>query len=144
MRIWNKPKFVRKSNYVFSFKTLREVLKDSDYKSLKELYFNKILTNDECKKDIEEIIRETYKRPLSKFYVSNFSYSNQTVFFKYYLQHESEEKAQKKSKNKDLVFWTEPIIDKGKILTGVFTEYDNPNGYVTQLSVDDLYSTPNF
>ncbi len=56
VRIWNKPKFVRKSDYVFSFKTLREVLKDSDYKSLKELYFNKILTNDECKKDIEEII----------------------------------------------------------------------------------------
>lgn len=144
VRIWNKPKFVRKSDYVFSFKTLREVLKDSDYKSLKELYFNKILTNDECKKDIEEIIRETYKRPLSKFYVSNFSYSNQTVFFKYYLQHESEEKAQKKSKNKDLVFWTEPIIDKGKILTGVFTEYDNPNGYVTQLNIDDLYLDTKF
>ncbi len=139
VRIWNKPKFVTYSNYVFSFKTLKEILDEEDYKQITKLYFDRIQSNLDCKRDIEEIIRETYKRPLSKFYVSDFVFENECIHFSYFLQHENEEKALKKFKGITPDFWTEPIFDKGSQLPGVFTRYDNPNKYVTDLRIDELY-----
>ncbi|MDK2977173.1 MAG: adenine-specific DNA-methyltransferase, partial [Candidatus Marinimicrobia bacterium] len=70
VKIWNKPKFVKNSNYVLALKTLKKLVDEKDYNCIKKEVFKNIRANSEYKKDIIETVREIYKRPLQKVYVS--------------------------------------------------------------------------
>ena len=139
--IWEKPKFVINSDYIASFKTLKELLTNESFDSFLEKYTNTIKNNNDCKNDIEEIIRETYKRPLQNLYVSSFKYSykNKRISFSYYKLFSEKAKAEKyaEDNNKDIFDGT--IVDKGEELDGYLVEYNNTKEYETSLLFEELF-----
>jgi len=58
------------SNYVLSLKTLKKLVEEREYDQIKQEVFNSMATNTEYANDITETIREIYKQPLQKLYVS--------------------------------------------------------------------------
>lgn len=142
VRIWNKPKFVKNSNYVISFKTLKQILTTEQYDLFKKSYLNIIRNNPECRNDIEEIIRETYKRPLQKLYVSDFNYNYDTaiITFSYFRLFNDEVDAKEYANENNTVLLNEAINDKGVKLDGYFAGYQNKLGYKSSLSLDEIFA----
>ena len=146
VRIWNKPKFVKKSNYIISFKTLKKLLNENKYNEFKNVYLEIIKNNLECREDIEEIIRETYKHPLQKIYISGFTYDylNECVSFAYYKLFPDLESAQKYATSKGTSTLDSTIINKGLELSGFLAGYQNTPGYKTSLLLDELFIDTRF
>ena len=68
-RLWEKKKFVTKSEYVLSLKTLKRVLTDADYGSTEAKFKRRLEENEACKSDVVAALKETYKQPGNNVYV---------------------------------------------------------------------------
>lgn len=149
VRIWNKPKFVKNSNYVISFKTLKKVVPEEEYESIKEGYWNVLKKKEECLNDIFEIIHETYKRPLQNLYVGDIEIKNKFHFnFNYIKFFKDDEKgrknAEKIAKGKNIENFKGFIVDKGEKINGYIFKYDNNQTLKKDILIDEIFLDTKF
>ena len=149
VKIWNKPKFVRNSNYVLSFKTLKNLVNSTVYEKYKKIYWEYIFSNNNCKNDIIEAIREVFKRPLQHLYVGDCTFNiNKTVTFKYINFYKNDKDGikgfQKLIGKKDIDKFASFILDKGERIDGFISDYNNELKYKDTISVDDIYIDTKF
>lgn len=83
VKVWNKPKFVVNSNYVFSLKTLKTILSEDDYINVLKMAVDLYSSNENYRNDINRTIRDIYKQPLSKIYVSDIIINKDNFELKY-------------------------------------------------------------
>jgi adenine specific DNA methylase Mod len=139
VKIWNKPKFVINSNYVLSLKTLKKLVNEKDYNHIKQETFKNISTNSEYKKDIIETIREIYKQPLQKVYVSKVFISGDLFKLEYIKVFDNEE-ARKTylEKNKKEKVFNEYLFDRKEKIKGFFATYSS-NSLAKEINLENIY-----
>jgi adenine specific DNA methylase Mod len=119
VHIWNKPKFVRKSNYVISLKTLKSIIAEKEFKSIRREVFKLIDAKLEYKKDIIETVREVYKQPLRKVYVRKAKIEGEVINLEYArVFDEEEERATYLARNTSEKPVNEDIFDRKNKIDG--------------------------
>jgi len=128
VRIWNKPKFVLNSNYILSLTTLKKYLTEENYIKLYKNTIAKYKENKDYQDDIKNVIKNIYKQPLAKVYVSDIDFDGEFYNLKYVKVFKDKTKLDKYlSKNpKELEFKLE-IFDKNKEIEGPKATYSNIN-----------------
>lgn len=144
VKIWNKPKFVRNSNYVISFKTLKKLVNSDIYEEYKNLYWSYIISNEDCKKDIVATIREVFKRPLQHLYVGDCAFTTENIITFNYIEFYKNDKDGAASFREfigqnNIDEFATFIIDKGERLEGYATKYENDLQYKDTVSIDEIY-----
>lgn len=125
-RIWNKPKFVRNSNYVISLKTLKTLVDEEEYKKIKKEVYTQLSKNLDFRKDIVETVREVFKQPLQKIYVSKVHIDDESIKLEYIKVFDEE--ADRKVylvKNKKEKAHNDDLYDRGKKIDGFFATYSS-------------------
>ena len=139
VKIWNKPKFVKNSNYVLSLKTLKKLVDEKDYSHIKQEAFKNISNNNEYKKDIIETVREIYKQPLQKVYVRKVFISG-GLFKLEYIKVFDDEGARKTflEKNKQEKVFNEDLFDRKSKIKGFFATYSSAS-LAKEISLENIY-----
>ena len=139
VRIWNKPKFVLNSNYVLSLKTLRNLIDENDYNSIKQEVFKNVDANNEYRKDIVETVREIYKRPLQKVYVSKVTISGSLLKLEYIKVFDNE-KARKTylERNKKEKVFDKDLFDRKEKIKGFLATYSS-HSLAKETSLENIY-----
>jgi adenine specific DNA methylase Mod len=139
--IWEKPKIVRNSNYVFSLISLKKLLTPVDYAIVQEMLLELILSNKEAAADFIFCIREISKEPLRKIYPHKIIYNNKNKIYKITyarLFNEKEELKKYLKENKDSIEINDKIFDRNNLLEGFFASI-SPQTLPDQLSIDKLF-----
>jgi len=139
VRIWKKPKFVLNSNYVLSLKTLRKLVNKESYNKLWQKVFKELKTNNEFKQDIIFTVKDIYKFPLQKIYVSKVMINNKTIKMEYVKVFDTNEKrkAYLKKYNKEHAL-DAPVYDRDRKIEGDACSYSS-NNLVKQVDLEDIY-----
>jgi adenine specific DNA methylase Mod len=139
VKIWNKPKFVKNSNYVLSLKTLKKLVDEKDYSNIKQKAFKNISVNSEYKKDIIETVREIYKQPLQKVYVSKVFISG-GIFKLEYIKVFDDENARKTylKKNKKEKAFNGDLFDRKEKIKGFLATYSSPS-LTKEVNLENIY-----
>jgi len=139
VKIWNKPKFVKNSNYVLALKTLKKLVDEKDYNRIKEEVFKNIRANSKYKKDIIETVREIYKQPLQKVYVSKVLMNGQLFKLEYIKVFDNDE-ARKTylEKNKREKSFNEELFDRKEKIKGFLATYSS-SSLVKEVSMENAY-----
>jgi len=126
VKIWNKPKFVKNSNYVLSLKTLKKLVEERDYDQIKQEVFNNMATNTEYANDITETIREIYKQPLQKLYVSKVTIDG-NLFKLEFIKVFDDKNARDRylEKNKKEKAFEEELFDRENKIDGYLATYSS-------------------
>jgi len=139
VKIWNKPKFVKNSNYVLSLKTLKKLVDEKDYSHIKQETFKNISTNSEFKKDIIETVREIYKQPLQKVYVSKVLIRNDLLKLEYIKVFDDEGKRKTYlEKNKKEKVFDEDLFDRKEKINGFLATYSSAS-LTKEVSLENIY-----
>lgn len=139
VKIWNKPKFVRNSNYVLSLKTLKNFISEEEYDRIKKEVYENINNNSEFKKDIIDTVREVYKRPLQKVYVSKVSIKNELIKLEYIKVFDNKEKRKiYLEKNKTEKAINIDLFDRTKKINGCFASYSS-SSLVREVDLKKIY-----
>ncbi|MEM4361201.1 MAG: site-specific DNA-methyltransferase [Candidatus Anstonellaceae archaeon] len=83
VKIWNKPKFVKNSNYVISLKTLKSILPNKDYEFYLDLVKKKLLESVEYQQDIKNTISEVYRDNVAGIFVKNVQFNQNSISISY-------------------------------------------------------------
>lgn len=136
--IWEKPKFVRKSNYVLALSTLKQLLDDEEYQEIKTKTVAKILDNKDYYEDIEFTFKQVYKYPLEKVYVDEIEISEDKITANYVKVYDSSKKKieELKSQGKSVVEKT--IFDKNEEVQGVAFRY-SADKLPEEIDIDNVY-----
>lgn len=116
-RIWNKPKFVKNSRYVFSLKTLRTLLDEKDYNYCIDLACQLYNNNKEYKEEMDHVIMSNNSLPLEKKYVYSINKNGDLLELQYL--DDSNKKNKDKSVSESVNI--QEVFDKNK-----FTKLNNP------------------
>ncbi len=138
VKVWNKPKFVKDSNYVFSLKTLKEILSDEDYTYCYNLAMKLYSNNKEYKNDIDRTLRDVYKQPLSKIYVSKINLEKDNFKLEYIKLFDKKDALLKYLENSDEKEYNDVIFDRDKELSGFKGTY-NTDKLITTVPFDKCY-----
>lgn len=137
--LWEKKKFVLKTDYVISLKTLKKLLNDDLYNEIKKIVTKKIFQDKEYKDDIANVIKEVFKQPGFNIYVKNVTFGRGVIKIEYFKRFTDEEKFKEYIKNnKNLKFIKEEQEIKGKKKECYFVDYDSEN-FIKEISYDCLY-----
>ncbi len=139
VKIWNKPKFVKNSNYVLSLKTLKKSIDDKEYVIIKKEVYEKLNYISEFRKDIVDTVREIYKQPLRKVYVSNVEIKNDLIKLEYIKVFDKEEDRNdylKKNKTEKPV--NIDLFDRTKKIEGYFASYSS-SSLVKEIDLEKIY-----
>ncbi len=124
VRVWNKPKFVRKSNYILSLKTLKKLVSDKEYTQIRKAVYGNIFRNPDYKNDIIETVREIYKQPLQKVYVSKVTIENNLIKLKYAKVFDNKnDRSTYLKKNKSEKSIDSDLFDRKKKIEGYLASY---------------------
>ncbi len=138
VRIWNKPKFVTDSNYVFTLKTIKELVEADYYENLLQQVRDHINTDQEYRADVIETIREIYKQPLQRIYVHKVVIEN-GIKIEYVKSFKDRKRLtdylESNPSHKEI---TEDVTDRGRNLEGFFATYSSDN-LCRELSLESLY-----
>ena len=139
VKIWNKPKFVRNSNYVLSLKTLKTFISENEYKKIKQDIYLNLDKNAEYREDIIQTIREIYKQPLRKIYVSSVQIKNNLIKIEYIkvFDEESDRKTYLgRSKNEKI--FNGDLYDRAKKIAGFFATYSS-GSLTREVDLEKIY-----
>lgn len=148
VKVWNKPKFVLDSDYVIAFKTLKKLINDEEYEKILEEAHEILSTNEEYANDIVNTIKEIYKQPLQKIYVSEVLL-NENIEIRYVKGFKTTEALERYIQNNE----TEEelnitIVDRDRNIEGFFATYSSDNNMsltsLEELYIDTKYFTENF
>jgi adenine-specific DNA-methyltransferase len=127
-KIWEKPKFVRNSNYVISLLTLKELVNIHAYEKIKKDVYDNLRNNLDFYEDILFTVKDIFKQPLRKIYVGNVYIKDEIIKINYikvfdekkdqikYLQQNLSEKA-----------FEEDVFDRNNKISGYFATYSGGN-----------------
>jgi adenine specific DNA methylase Mod len=139
VKIWNKPKFVLNSNYVLSLKTLRTLINETNYLQIKKEVYKNLRDNEEYAKDITETVREIYKRPLQKVYVSKVIIEKDLIKLNYVKVFDiQEDRDEYLNSNKSEERFDHELFDKSKKLKGYFASYSSKS-IIKEVNLDKIY-----
>ncbi len=139
VKIWNKPKFVKNSNYVLALKTLKKLVDEEDYNRIKEEVFKNIHANSEYKKDIIGTVREIYKQPLQKVYVSKVLMNGYLFKLEYIKVFDNDEARRTYlEKNKREKAFNEDLFDRKEKIKGFLATYSSAS-LVKEVSMENVY-----
>jgi adenine specific DNA methylase Mod len=139
VKIWNKPKFVKNSNFVLALRTLKKLVDEKDYDRIKEEVFKNIRANSEYKKDIIETIREIYKQPLQKVYVSKILINGELFKLEYIkvFDNDGERKTYLKKNEREKSF-NEELFDRKEKIKGFMATYSS-SSLVKEVNMENAY-----
>jgi len=139
VKIWNKPKFVKNSNYVLSLKTLKKLVEEREYDQIKQEVFNSMATNTEYANDITETIREIYKQPLQKLYVSKVTIDG-NLFKLEFIKVFDDKNARDRylEKNKKEKAFEEELFDRENKIDGYLATYSS-SALTKEVSLDKAF-----
>ena len=138
VKVWNKPKFVKNSNYVLSLKTLNKILSEDDYNFALDLALDLYKNNSDYKADIDRTIRDVYKQPLSKIYVSKINLKNNEFNIEYIKLFEKKDAMLKYLENSTEKEYTDSVFDREKELVGFKATYQTDK-LITQVPFNKCY-----
>lgn len=132
--IWEKPKFVKGSNYVISMKDLKSKLNEKDFQEITKYLKECITRNDKCRNDIISTLKDIYKLPLQKKYIPDFNFDGKS-FEGFYIKFIDPTKQDlKKLKSQQKVF-NGIVFDREKELEGDFEILSDKK----IIPIEDLY-----
>jgi len=139
VKIWNKPKFVRKSNYVLSLKTLRSFVSEGEFREISKIVYLNLDKNTDYRRDVIQTVREIYKQPLQKIYVSKVSIEN-CVFKLEYIKVFDDETKRKEYlvKNKKEKIFNGELFDRAKKIEGFLATY-SAGSLVRKVELEKIY-----
>ena len=79
VKIWNKPKFVRNSNYVISLKTLKLLLNKKDYDKYVNLLKSRLAESADYRNDVKKVVEEVYRDNVSGIFIKNCKFGNDKI-----------------------------------------------------------------
>jgi adenine specific DNA methylase Mod len=142
VRVWNKPKFVLESEYVISLKTLKKYIKSKDYELIKNKVIDKILSNSNYKNELISVIKDIYKKPLEKIYVSNVTFTKKNIFLDYVVAFSNKDKADKYIEKNNVSFVNineKSIINNEEIKDAKYFVSCKEGKEISSLSYDQIY-----
>lgn len=139
VKIWNKPKFVKNSNYVLALKTFKKLVDEKEYNNIKQEVFKNFFDNSDYRKDIIETVREIYKQPLQKVYVSKVI-MNKFLFKLEYIKVFDNDAAREKylKKNKVEKYFNEDLYDRKRKIQGFLATYSSAS-LTKEVSMENIY-----
>ena len=136
--IWLKPKFVRKSRYIISLKTLKKLLEKDVYKEVLNSVIQN-LSNMEYYNDLVFSIKDIYKKPLEKIYIDKIEFVNNEFKFSSVKVFSDEKKFNEYlEKNENEKQCNSIIYDRDNTIDGFYASYTK-NNIVNTLSIEDMY-----
>jgi len=138
VKVWNKPKFVKSSNYVFGLKTLKKLIDDKNYNQVKKEVYKNLEKSEELKKDIIETVRDIYKQPLRKIYVSKVTIKDELIKLEYIKVFDKEEDRKiylKKNKTERAV--NTNLYDRKRKIDGCFVSCSS--SLVKEVDLEKIY-----
>lgn len=127
--IWEKPKFVKNSNYLLSLIDLKKKLNADLYLEIKEILKREIKNNQAILNDFNFTLKDIYKLPLQKLYIPEFSFQEDKFIGQYVKLIDND------SKDVSKVYYSNPIFDRNTELNGLF-EITEKN---VSIDLDKLY-----
>jgi len=136
--IWLKPKFVRKSRYIISLKTLKKLLEKDVYKEVLNSVIQN-LSNMQYYNDLVFSIKDIYKKPLEKIYIDKIEFVNNEFKFSSVKVFSDEKKFNEYlEKNENEKQCNSIIYDRDNTIDGFYASYTK-NNIVNTLSIEDMY-----
>ncbi len=86
VRIWNKPKFVKNSNYVISIKTLESILDKNSYQNFFSQVVEKIIKSTDYQKDLSNVIQEIYRDNVAGIFVKDIHFNQDGLSIFYHIR----------------------------------------------------------
>lgn len=144
VKVWNKPKFVFDSDYVMSLKTLKRNINIDEYSNVIKFLKNELWKDSLFRADVSNIIKEIYKIPLQKIYVSEIDYNNENIKLSYVKGFTTAEKRSSYlSKNQDHEKYDSQVFDRGEVIDAYFATYDG-NDIEIHIDYENLYLDTKF
>jgi len=138
-KLWEKKKFVTKTDYVISLKTLKQILQGEEYDEIERLFKEKISEDNKFKEDLISAIKETYKQPGSNIYVREVRFEDDSVRILYKKKFTEKDKFDNyASKQGSIWYVVEKALVRDKYEDCWFAEYSSEK-LVDKLSYSDLY-----
>lgn len=137
--IWNKPKFVRNSNYVISLNTLRSLISEEDYQTFESKYFSLIKNNKDIQEDYIFTIKDVFKNPLNRVYIDTIEICDSSFNFTFARVFEEKNKCisyLQRNGYQDSI--RGPIYDRGRIIEGYYSPYDSAD-LIREIPFSNLY-----
>lgn len=139
VKVWNKPKFARKSNYVLSLKTLKSFISESEFREISKIVYLNLDKNTDYREDIIQTVREIYKQPLQKIYVSKVSIENRVFKLEYIKVFDDESKRKEYlAKNKKEKIFNGVLFDRAKKIEGFLATY-SAGSLAREVELEKIY-----
>ena len=139
VKVWNKPKFARKGNYVLSLKTLKSFISESEFREISKIVYLNLDKNTDYREDVIQTVREIYKQPLQKIYVSGVSVDNRVFKLEYVKVFDDKLKREEYLvKNKEEKIFNCELFDRAKKIEGFFATY-SAGTLVREVELEKIY-----
>ena len=138
-KIWEKPKFVRKSNYVIALSTLKSFIDAKVYEKIKKEVYKILSKKTDFYDDIIFTIREVFKQPLQKIYVNEVSIKDEIIEIKYIKVFDEKRKRDEYlNRNKEEKIFKGDVFDRNNKITGYFSTYSGGN-LIRKTELENIY-----
>lgn len=138
-KIWEKPKFVRKSNYVISLLTLKSLINKDEYVKIKKEVFDNLNKKPDLYEDIIFTVKDVFKKPLQKVYVGEILIKEDLIKIKYIKVFEDEEKRNDYlGRNKSEKIFKGDLFDRNNKISGFFATYSGDK-LLNEVSLEKIY-----
>jgi len=116
--IWEKPKFVKNSNYLLSLQDLKKKLSLDLYLEIIKILKREIKNNQAILDDFNFTLKDIYKLPLQKIYIPEFTFTEEKFIGKYVKLIDNDTKEAGKN------YFDKPVHDRNTLLNGLFEVTD--------------------
>ena len=127
--IWEKPKFVKNSNYLLSLQDLKKKLSSDLYSEILKILKREIKNNQALLDDFNFTLKDIYKLPLQKIYIPEFTFKEEKFNGQYVKLIDNDSKEDSKK------YYDKPVFDRNTELNGLF-EVTNKN---VSIDLEKLY-----
>jgi len=143
-KIWEKPKFVRSSNYVISLLTLKNLIKPYEYEKIRKEVYENLNKNIDFYEDIISTVKDIFKQPLRKIYVSEICIKDELIKIKYVkVFDEKESKNNYLKKNLSEKTFDGELFDRNNKISGYFATYTS-NNLTREVALEKIYIDTRF
>ena len=139
--LWEKKKFVLRTNYVISLKTLKRIISVSKYNSVKEEVVRKILESEKYRDEITNVIGETFKQPGNNIFVRKVQFKEKEIeitYMKRFTKESEFKEYHQKVKKKDLWFKKVQEKIKDQLQDCWYVSYESDN-FTYSIDYSNLY-----